>query len=131
MEKNSQRVRLRRPPLEYDEVRRAAATVANKIYSDSGVGLGWEMDIGTCSFDPYTTAVEGYRQGRRGGGGGGYGGGLEGGAGFKGGRKMKAGEKRLPECRRPSWWSGWWRTRWPAWSGGNPWTRWQAWWQGN
>ena len=91
LEKNSQRGRLRRPPLEYDEVRRAATTAANKIYSGSGVGLGWEMDMGACSFDPYTTAVEGYWQGGRGGGGGGgggYGGGA-GRAGFTGGRKLK------------------------------------------
>ena len=73
-ELNSQRGRLHKSPLRYDDVRKIATSAANRIYSGSGVALGWEMDMGACSFDPYTTAVEvgqsEWLDGRRGGGGG-------------------------------------------------------------
>ena len=75
LELNSQRGRLRKTPLMYDDVRKVATSAANKIYSGSGVALGWEMDMGACSFDPYTTGVEagqewqGQWQGGRGSGG--------------------------------------------------------------
>ena len=75
LELNSQRGRLQKSPLMYDDVRKIATSAANRIYSGSGVALGWEMDMGACSFDPYTTAVEAGQEGLDGrrGGGGGYG----------------------------------------------------------
>ena len=85
LELNSQRGRLAKPPLEYDEVRRVATSAANKIYSGSGVSLGWEMDMGACSFDPYTTADELRQEWQGGRGGGGVRGGWRGGRGGRGG----------------------------------------------
>ena len=85
LELNSQRGRLAKPPLEYDEVRRVATSAANKIYSGSGVSLGWEMDMGACSFDPYTTADEQRQDWQGGRGGGGARAGWRGGRGGRGG----------------------------------------------
>ena len=110
LELNSQRGRLHKTPLMYDDVRKVATSAANRIYSGSGVALGWEMDMGACSFDPYTTAVEAgqewqsqWQGGRGGGGGGGYGrggargrrgggrGAYQGGGGLQGGYQQQGG----------------------------------------
>ena len=85
LELNSQRGRLRKTPLMYDDVRKVATSAANKIYAGSGVALGWEMDMGACSFDPYTTAVETGQEWQGGRSGGGFGRGTWRGARGRGG----------------------------------------------
>ena len=107
LELNSQRGRLHKTPLMYDDVRKVATSAANRIYSGSGVALGWEMDMGACSFDPYTTAVEAGQEwqsqwlGGRGGGGFGRGAsrGKRGGGGrgaYQGGGGMQGGGLLVP-----------------------------------
>ena len=73
LEQNSMRGRSRRPPLDYEEVMKVAKSAANMIYSGSGVGMGWDFDVGACQFDPYTAGAVSQVVG--GGGGGGTGGG--------------------------------------------------------
>lgn len=80
LEQNSMRGRSRRPPLDYEEVMRVSKSAANMIYSGSGVGMGWDFDVGACQFDPYTAGAVSSL-----GGGGGNGGGSGGGNG--GGRR--------------------------------------------
>ena len=79
MEQNSMRGRQARPPLVYEEVMRVAKSAANLIYSGSGVGMGWDFDVGACQFDPYTAGA----------GSQGDGVGAEGGAGGGGGRRNR------------------------------------------
>ena len=87
LEENSMRGRSRRPPLEYDEVRRVANSAANSIYAGSGVGMGWDFDVGACQFDPYTAGavIQGGGGGNGGGGAGGGGAGHGHGGGHGGG----------------------------------------------
>ena len=94
LEQNSMRGRSKRSPLEYDEVRRVANSAANMIYAGSGVGMGWDLDVGACQFDPYTAGavVQGGGGGGNGGGSGAdHGGGL--GGGFGGGNAKKKKKK--------------------------------------
>ena len=93
MEQNSMRGRQARPPLEYEEMMRVAKSAANMIYSGSGVGMGWDFDVGACQFDPYTAGANPL------GDGGVADGGTSGGGGGRKARKRRSQADGLPGAR--------------------------------
>ena len=82
LDRNSMRGRSGKSPLKYEEVRAIAVSASNLLFGGSGIGLGWDMDMASCTLDPYTAGAGGETGGLGvNGNGGGYGGGSGNGGG--------------------------------------------------
>ena len=94
LDRNSARGRAGKSPLKYEEVRAIAVSASNLVFGGSGIGLGWDIDMASCSLDPYTARIGGEDGGQGGHGVSGSGGAQvqTGGGGRRRGRGRGAGQ---------------------------------------